>query len=186
MTFKCISAFSNYLSNLLQHKRIDCTEQSWASLEIDVIFQHFICSCWFYSLMFSSRVSELTGYEPQDLIEKTLYHHVHGCDVFHLRYAHHLCESFVSVTLIHLLAKHQGRFHWLHTPWELLMCGNFAIYFRCMVPIKKNMAILDIVQIWGERQPFSKFIFGQDQVHADLFSPIFCRLKLTFGWTNFA
>lgn len=39
------------------------------------------------------RVAELTGYEPQDLIEKTLYHHVHGCDVFHLRYAHHLCES---------------------------------------------------------------------------------------------
>lgn len=38
------------------------------------------------------RVTELTGYEPQDLIEKTLYHHVHGCDVFHLRYAHHLRE----------------------------------------------------------------------------------------------
>lgn len=40
----------------------------------------------------SHRVTELTGYEPQDLIEKTLYHHVHGCDTFHLRYAHHLCE----------------------------------------------------------------------------------------------
>lgn len=39
------------------------------------------------------RVAELTGYEPQDLIEKTLYHHVHGCDVFNLRYAHHLCKS---------------------------------------------------------------------------------------------
>lgn len=36
------------------------------------------------------RVAELTGYEPQDLIEKTLYHHVHGCDTFHLRCAHHL------------------------------------------------------------------------------------------------
>lgn len=39
------------------------------------------------------RVAELTGYEPQDLIEKTLYHHVHGCDIFHLRCAHHLRES---------------------------------------------------------------------------------------------
>lgn len=39
------------------------------------------------------RVAELTGYEPQDLIEKTLYHHVHSCDIFHLRCAHHLCES---------------------------------------------------------------------------------------------
>lgn len=39
------------------------------------------------------RVAELTGYEPQDLIEKTLYHHVHGCDTFHLRCAHHLCKE---------------------------------------------------------------------------------------------
>lgn len=38
------------------------------------------------------RVAELTGFEPQDLIEKTLYHHVHACDIFHLRYAHHLCK----------------------------------------------------------------------------------------------
>ncbi len=38
-------------------------------------------------------MAELTGYEPQDLIEKTLYHHVHSCDIFHLRCAHHLCES---------------------------------------------------------------------------------------------
>ena len=43
------------------------------------------------------RVAELTGYEPQDLIEKTLYHHVHGCDVFHLRYAHHLREYQVTL-----------------------------------------------------------------------------------------
>ena len=42
-------------------------------------------------------MTELTGYEPQDLIEKTLYHHVHGCDVFHLRYAHHLREYHVTL-----------------------------------------------------------------------------------------
>ncbi|XP_039216081.1 single-minded homolog 1 isoform X2 [Crotalus tigris] len=41
-------------------------------------------------IFLDSRVAELTGYEPQDLIEKTLYHHVHGCDTFHLRCAHHL------------------------------------------------------------------------------------------------
>lgn len=38
-------------------------------------------------------MAELTGYEPQDLIEKTLYHHVHGCDTFHLRCAHHLRKA---------------------------------------------------------------------------------------------
>ncbi|MEQ2280320.1 putative secreted beta-glucosidase sim1 [Ameca splendens] len=43
-------------------------------------------------IFLDSRVAELTGYEPQDLIEKTLYHHVHSCDSFHLRCAHHLCK----------------------------------------------------------------------------------------------
>lgn len=39
-------------------------------------------------------MAELTGYEPQDLIEKTLYRLVHTGDTFHLRHAHHLCESW--------------------------------------------------------------------------------------------
>ncbi|KAL2306625.1 hypothetical protein Nmel_004554 [Mimus melanotis] len=47
-------------------------------------------------IFLDSRVAELTGYEPQDLIEKTLYHHVHGCDTFHLRCAHHLCRNVKS------------------------------------------------------------------------------------------
>lgn len=51
-------------------------------------------------------MTELTGYEPQDLIEKTLYHHVHGCDVFHLRYAHHLREY--RVTLAGALGNNPG------------------------------------------------------------------------------
>uniref|UniRef100_A0A673LTH1 Single-minded homolog 2-like n=1 Tax=Sinocyclocheilus rhinocerous TaxID=307959 RepID=A0A673LTH1_9TELE len=60
-----------------------------ASLDLKLIF-------------LDSRVAELTGHEPQDLIEKTLYHHVHGCDVFHLRYAHHLRESPHScATIVH-------------------------------------------------------------------------------------
>nr|XP_023844226.1 single-minded homolog 1-A-like [Salvelinus alpinus] len=44
-------------------------------------------------IFLDSRVAELTGYEPQDLIEKTLYHHVHSCDSFHLRCAHHLFHT---------------------------------------------------------------------------------------------
>lgn len=43
-------------------------------------------------------MAELTGFEPQDLIEKTLYHHVHACDIFHLRYAHHLCKWLTRVS----------------------------------------------------------------------------------------
>uniref|UniRef100_A0A3B5MY93 PAS domain-containing protein n=1 Tax=Xiphophorus couchianus TaxID=32473 RepID=A0A3B5MY93_9TELE len=55
-------------------------------------------------------VAELTGFEPQDLIEKTLYHHVHTCDVLHLRYAHHLLliKGQVTTKYYRMLVKHGG------------------------------------------------------------------------------
>ncbi|KAM9851962.1 single-minded homolog 1-A [Aulostomus maculatus] len=61
-------------------------------------------------IFLDSRVSELTGYEPQDLIEKTLYHHVHSCDSFHLRCAHHLLlvKGQVTTKYYRFLAKHGG------------------------------------------------------------------------------
>ncbi|XP_039516712.1 SIM bHLH transcription factor 1b isoform X1 [Pimephales promelas] len=61
-------------------------------------------------IFLDSRVSELTGYEPQDLIEKTLYHHVHSCDSFHLRCAHHLLlvKGQVTTKYYRFLSKHGG------------------------------------------------------------------------------
>lgn len=35
------------------------------------------------------RVAQLTGYEPQDLIEKTLYHYIHSSDIMAMRFSHH-------------------------------------------------------------------------------------------------
>ncbi|XP_068457234.1 single-minded homolog 2-like [Clinocottus analis] len=68
-----------------------------ASLDLKLIF-------------LDTRVADLTGYEPQDLIEKTLYHHVHACDVFHLRYAHHLLlvKGQVTTKYYRMLSKHGG------------------------------------------------------------------------------
>ncbi|XP_075897230.1 single-minded homolog 1-A isoform X2 [Nelusetta ayraudi] len=61
-------------------------------------------------IFLDSRVADLTGYEPQDLIEKTLYHHVHSCDSFHLRCAHHLLlvKGQVTTKYYRFLAKHGG------------------------------------------------------------------------------
>jgi len=50
-----------------------------ASLDLKLIF-------------LDARVAHLTGYEPQDLIEKTLYHYIHGCDILHMRFSHHTRE----------------------------------------------------------------------------------------------
>ena len=40
----------------------------------------------------SSRVSQITGYEPQDLVDRTLYHYVHTQDLIALRWAHQVCK----------------------------------------------------------------------------------------------
>ncbi|XP_071317626.1 single-minded homolog 2 [Trachinotus anak] len=70
----------------------------------------FRASLDFKLIFLDTSVAELTGYEPQDLIEKTLYHHVHTCDVFHLRYAHHLLlvKGQVTTKYYRMLSKHGG------------------------------------------------------------------------------
>lgn len=44
-------------------------------------------------IFLDARVAQLTGYEPQDLIEKTLYQYIHVADVLHMRFAHHTRKS---------------------------------------------------------------------------------------------
>lgn len=51
-------------------------------------FIHIVLYYFFY------RVAQLTGYEPQDLIEKTLYHYIHGSDILPMRYSHHQRKYF--------------------------------------------------------------------------------------------
>ncbi|KAK0173424.1 hypothetical protein PV328_006620 [Microctonus aethiopoides] len=55
-------------------------------------------------------VKELTGYDPQDLIEKTLYHYVHGCDILHLRESHQILlqKSQVTTKYYRFLTKSGG------------------------------------------------------------------------------
>lgn len=68
-----------------------------ASLDLKLIF-------------LDARVAQLTGYEPQDLIEKTLYHYIHGCDMMHMRYAHHtlLFKGQVTTKYFRFLTKDGG------------------------------------------------------------------------------
>lgn len=72
-----------------------CAEAGWKDgyCVAFITFRRPYSLSFVLTLLFSgARVAELTGFEPQDLIEKTLYHHVHAGDIFHLRYAHHLCK----------------------------------------------------------------------------------------------
>uniref|UniRef100_A0ABM5FXX3 Single-minded homolog 2 isoform X2 n=1 Tax=Pogona vitticeps TaxID=103695 RepID=A0ABM5FXX3_9SAUR len=100
-----------------------------ASLDLKLIF-------------LDSRVTELTGYEPQDLIEKTLYHHVHGCDVFHLRYAHHLLlvKGQVTTKYYRLLSKNGG-WVWIQS-YATIVHNSRSSRPHCIVSV--NYVLTDI------------------------------------------
>ena len=54
-----------------------------ASLDLKLIF-------------LDQQVSHLTGYEPQDLIEKTLYQYVHAEDMMGIKAMHVTCKKHVE------------------------------------------------------------------------------------------
>lgn len=68
-----------------------------ASLDLKLIF-------------LDARVAQLTGFEPQDLIEKTLYHYIHGSDIIQMRFSHHqlLCKGQVTTKYYRFMCKGGG------------------------------------------------------------------------------
>uniref|UniRef100_A0A667XR39 SIM bHLH transcription factor 2 n=1 Tax=Myripristis murdjan TaxID=586833 RepID=A0A667XR39_9TELE len=102
----------------------------------------FRASLDFKLIFLDSRVAELTGYEPQDLIEKTLYHHVHGCDVFHLRYSHHLLlvKGQVTTKYYRMLSKHGG-WVWVQS-YATIVHNSRSSRPHCIVSV--NYVLTDI------------------------------------------
>ena len=77
---------------------------SWYNIDIlfsssSISFEEMLSMlCYYKKAVFPPwpRVAQLTGYEPQDLIERTLYQYIHACDILHMRFAHHTrkCSDF--------------------------------------------------------------------------------------------
>jgi len=84
-------------SNITEIKMYSNTFMFRASLDFKLIF-------------IDQRVSCLIGYEPQDLIEKTLYQFVHAGDM-------------VSLRLTHLTILHKGQAHTRYYRWLTLSGG---------------------------------------------------------------
>ncbi|KAG7516871.1 single-minded-like 2-like [Solea senegalensis] len=102
----------------------------------------FRASLDFKLIFLDTRVAELTGYEPQDLIEKTLYHHVHACDVFHLRYSHHLLlvKGQVTTKYYRMLSKHGG-WVWVQS-YATIVHNSRSSRPHCIVSV--NYVLTDI------------------------------------------
>ncbi|CAG5136658.1 unnamed protein product, partial [Candidula unifasciata] len=120
LRMKCVLAKRNagLTSGGYKVSTLYCFVFSTSCLKNKFCFLHFLC---FHRLMFrasldlkliflDARVAALTGYEPQDLIEKTLYHYIHACDILHMRYAHHtlLLKGQVTTRYYRFMAKDGG------------------------------------------------------------------------------
>ncbi|XP_061675965.1 single-minded homolog 1-A-like isoform X1 [Syngnathoides biaculeatus] len=105
-------------------------------------------------IFLDSRVAELTGYEPQDLIEKTLYHHVHSCDSFQLRCAHHLLllKGQVTTGYYRFLAKHGG-WVWVQS-YATIVHNSRSSRPHCIVSINYVLTEME----------YKDFQFSLDQV----------------------
>lgn len=100
-----------------------------ASLDLKLIF-------------LDARVAPLTGYEPQDLIEKTLYHYIHGCDCVHMRLSHHtlLLKGQVTTKYYRFLSK-DGGWVWMQS-YATIVHNSRSSRPHCIVSV--NYVLSDI------------------------------------------
>nr|CAD7454410.1 unnamed protein product [Timema tahoe] len=140
-----------------------------ASLDLKLIF-------------LDARVAQLTGYEPQDLIEKTLYHYIHGCDILHMRCSHSIwlcssdnlpytCAMRVALCQAHLLFKGQvttryfrfltkdGGWVWMQS-YATIVHNSRSSRPHCIVSVNYVLSdmeakelVLNLDQIGGHEEP---------------------------------
>uniref|UniRef100_A0A182PTQ7 Single-minded n=1 Tax=Anopheles epiroticus TaxID=199890 RepID=A0A182PTQ7_9DIPT len=67
-------------------------------------------------IFLDAKVSQLTGYEPQDLIENTLYQYVHASDVGHIKHAHQtLLQKGQATTKYYRFLTKGGGWRWVQS-----------------------------------------------------------------------
>ncbi|CAH0730609.1 unnamed protein product, partial [Brenthis ino] len=93
-------------------------------------------------IFLDARVASLTGYEPQDLIEKTLYHYIHGTDVLHMRYSHCtlLTKGQVTSRYYRFLTK-SGGWVWMQS-YATIVHNSRSSRPHCIVSV--NYVLSDI------------------------------------------
>ncbi|KAL4232936.1 putative secreted beta-glucosidase sim1 [Mactra antiquata] len=100
-----------------------------ASLDLKLIF-------------LDARVAQLTGYEPQELIEKTLYHHIHVCDIMNMRFAHQtlLMKGQVTTRYYRFMCK-DGGWVWVQS-YATIVHNSRSSRPHCIVSV--NYVLSDV------------------------------------------
>ncbi|CAF1331006.1 unnamed protein product [Adineta ricciae] len=93
-------------------------------------------------LFLDSRVAQITGYEPQDLVDRTLYHYVHTQDLMALRWAHQvlLTKGQVTTRYYRFLSRNGG-WIWIQSYATLVHNSRSS---RPEVIVSVNHALSDV------------------------------------------
>ncbi|XP_054163404.1 protein single-minded-like isoform X2 [Oppia nitens] len=104
-----------------------------ASLDLKLIF-------------LDARVSQLTGYEPQDLIEKTLYHYIHGSDIQNMRFSHNvlLTKGQMTSKYYRFMAKPYG-WVWMQS-YATIVHNSRSSRPHCIVSVNYVLSEAEVKQ----------------------------------------
>ncbi|KAJ6637000.1 Protein single-minded, partial [Pseudolycoriella hygida] len=82
-----------------------------------------------------ARVLQLTGYEPHDLIDKTLYQYIHAADILHMRYSHQILvyKGQVTTKYFRFLTK-GGGWAWIQS-YATVVHNTRASRPHCIVSV---------------------------------------------------
>ncbi|XP_065214238.1 single-minded homolog 1 isoform X2 [Planococcus citri] len=102
----------------------------------------FRASMDFKLIFLDAGVSQLTGYEPHDLIERTLYHYIHASDVYHMRVAHEILikKGQVTTKYYRFLTK-EGGWVWMQS-YATIVHNSRSSRPHCIVSV--NYVLSDI------------------------------------------
>uniref|UniRef100_A0A182QQ38 Single-minded n=1 Tax=Anopheles farauti TaxID=69004 RepID=A0A182QQ38_9DIPT len=95
-------------------------------------------------IFLDAKVSQLMGYEAQDLIENTLYQYVHGADVGHIRQAHQtlLQKGQVTTKYYRFLTK-GGGWRWVQS-YATIVHNTRSSRPHCIVSVNYVLSNLEV------------------------------------------
>ncbi|KAK2717258.1 hypothetical protein QYM36_007398 [Artemia franciscana] len=98
-------------------------------------------------IFLDARVSVLTGYEPQDLIERTLYQYVHAADIAHIRYSHHilLYKGQVTTKYYRFLTR-GGGYVWIQS-YATIVHNSRSSRPHCIVSVNYVLSEVECAEI---------------------------------------
>ncbi|XP_050072549.1 single-minded homolog 1-like [Anopheles maculipalpis] len=117
-------------------------------------------------IFLDAKVSHLTGYEPQDLIENTLYRYIHAADVVHVRQAHQtLLQKGQTITKYYRFLTKGGGWRWVQS-YATIVHNTRSSRPHCVVSVNYVLSDFEVqnLQLNDNQQPLSTLSPHFDQV----------------------